>query len=153
MIRIQGQYSITIDDKGRMLLPSKLRRQIPGDTLVLTKGIQRCLWLFLPSGWDRLSEEIMSKTSIFALAIQNVQRRIVAPAETITIDKAGRIKLSLSLMRAMGISKACYLLGMGEQLEIWDEATLDHYELKNAGEVENIWEDFGGTDDSPGEGT
>ncbi len=145
---LQGQYSVIIDDKGRMLLPAKLRQQIPGETLILTKGIQKCLWLFLPGKWKKISQEILSQASVFSLRNQDVMRRIVAPAEEISIDKTGRVKLSLSLMRAIGISKACYVMGMDEQLEIWDETALNQYELDKAGEVEQVWEDFGIMDET-----
>ena len=145
IIGIWGQFNITIDEKGRMLLPSKIRGKIPGDSLILTKGTERCLWLYLPEEWERVSEQLVNGSSVFSLDTQDVLRRFIAPAEEITVDKAGRVKLSPSLMKSMGLSRDCYLLGMGERLEIWDEAAYERFEEERSAEVKQTWEGLGGS--------
>ena len=140
---LQGEHSVVLDDKGRMLLPAKIRKQISSDKLTLTKGIEKCLWLFLPEEWERTKEKIAGKESIFDVDFQAVRRRIIAPAEDVVIDRSGRVKLSLSLMKAMKISKICRLIGMGTRLEIWDEAIYFDYDASNADEVKKAWKGFG----------
>ncbi len=140
---LQGEHSVVLDDKGRMLLPAKIRKQISSDVLILTKGIEKCLWLFFPEEWKRIKEKIAGQESIFDVDSQAVRRRFIAPAEEVMIDRSGRVKLSLSLMKAMEISKICRLIGMGTRLEIWDEAIYLDYDASNADEVKKAWKGFG----------
>ena len=142
---IWGQFNITVDDKGRISLPSKIRGKIESDTLILTKGIERCLWIYMPEEWERVSSQIIGGSSEFSLDTQNALRRFIAPAEEVSVDKAGRIKLPASLMKSMDISRDCYLLGMGERLEIWDETVYESFEEAKSAEVKETWEGFGGS--------
>ena len=140
---IWGQFGITVDDKGRFLLPARIRKQVEGDVLILTKGAERCLWLFLPEEWARVSETLVANASIYKLSTQDVLRRFIAPAEEVPIDKAGRIKLSPSLMKSVGLTRECLLLGMGERLELWDEGSYEHYEAERSTLVKDTWEGLG----------
>lgn len=142
---IWGQFNITIDEKGRMSLPSRIRGKIDGDVLILTKGAEKCLWLYLPEEWDRVSEQLISGASVFSLNTQDVLRRFIAPAEEVSVDKAGRVKLSPSLMKSVGLGRDCYLLGMGERLEIWDETVYERFEEERSAEVKETWEGLGGS--------
>ena len=146
LIGIWGQFNVTIDDKGRMSLPAKIRGKIQGDTLILTKGAEKCLWLYLPEEWDRVSKQLIGGSSVFTLNTQDVLRRFIAPAEEVTLDKAGRVKLSPSLMKSMDLNRDCYLLGMGERLEIWDETVYERFEEERSAEVKQTWEGLGGTE-------
>jgi MraZ protein len=146
LIGIWGQFNVTIDDKGRMSLPAKIRGKIQGDTLILTKGAEKCLWLYLPEEWDRVSKQLIGGSSVFTLNTQDVLRRFIAPAEELTLDKAGRVKLSPSLMKSMDLNRDCYLLGMGERLEIWDETVYERFEEERSAEVKLTWEGLGGSE-------
>ncbi len=146
LIGIWGQFNVTIDDKGRMSLPAKIRGKIQGDTLILTKGAEKCLWLYLPEEWDRVSRQLIGGSSVFTLNTQDVLRRFIAPAEEVTLDKAGRVKLSPSLMKSMDLNRDCYLLGMGERLEIWDETVYERFEEERSAEVKQTWEGLGGSE-------
>jgi len=141
-----GQFNVTIDDKGRMSLPAKLRSKITDNKLILTKGAEKCLWLYLPEEWGRVSSQLIEGSSVFSLKTQDVLRRFIAPAEEVFLDTSGRVKLSLSLMKSMGLSRDCYLLGMGERLEIWDESSYDRFEEERTTEVKTTWEGLGGTE-------
>jgi MraZ protein len=146
---IWGQFNVTLDEKGRLSLPAKIRGKIEGEDLVMTKGAERCLWLYLPEQWETVSAQLVSGSSIYKLSTQDVLRRFIAPAEGVVIDKAGRIKLSPSLMKSVGITRDCYLLGMGERLEVWDEPTYERFEEERAAEVKGTWEGLGGPGAAP----
>ncbi len=146
LIGIWGQFNVTIDDKGRMSLPAKIRGKIQDDTLILTKGAEKCLWLYLPEEWDQVSKQLIGGSSVFTLNTQDVLRRFIAPAEEVTLDKAGRVKLSPSLMKSMDLNRDCYLLGMGERLEIWDETVYERFEEERSAEVKQTWEGLGGSE-------
>lgn len=139
---IWGQFNVTIDEKGRLSLPAKIRGRIRGDRLILTKGTEKCLWLYLPDRWEMVSSQLVDAASVFSLSTQDILRRFVAPAEELIVDKAGRVKISPSLMKSMELKRDCYLLGMGERLEIWDEAIYDRFEEEHSTEIKRSWENF-----------
>jgi len=139
-----GQFSSTIDEKGRLMLPLKLRNKLDGSSLVMTKGAEKCLWLYHPVEWEKVVNQLMGNSSIFNLSSQDVLRRFVAPAEEIEIDKSGRIKLSPSLMKSVSLERQCYVVGMGARIEIWDEGIYDSFEESKAEEVKDTWEGLGG---------
>lgn len=139
---IWGQFNVTIDEKGRLSLPAKIRGRVGGDRLILTKGTEKCLWLYLPDKWAMVSSQLVDSASVFSLSAQDILRRFVAPAEEVAVDRIGRVKISPSLMKSMELKRDCYLLGMGERLEIWDEAVYERFEEERSTEIKQIWENF-----------
>ena len=144
---IRGQYSTTLDEKGRMMLPSKLRSQVPLESLILTKSVDRCLWLFPVDHWEKLVEGLREKKSLFSDQYQMIYRRLIAPAEEIFIDKSGRIKLLPSLMKSVGLARDCSLIGMDDHIEIWDERIYEEYEESCAASVKEGWSNLSGLGD------
>ena len=84
------EYRYSLDDKGRLMIPSKLREQITANLLILTRGAERCLWLFPQEKWKHFSENLMASTSMYERKGRLVRRWIIAPAQEIEIDKSGR---------------------------------------------------------------
>lgn len=123
-----GQFNGTIDEKGRLMLPQKLREMIPGENLVLTKGSEKCLCLYESGRFEEVIQRMLSSDTLNQVDRDDILRRIVAPASEIQIDSTGRIKLPPSLMKQMGLVKGCYVLGMGTRIEIWDEAVFESLE-------------------------
>jgi MraZ protein len=117
---VTGEFRNTLDDKGRLSLPAKLRAGLPGNVLVVTQGVDRCLWLFTPERWHALSEQLFSSTSLFHQQARIIQRRIIAPAQEVEVDKAGRIAIPQSLREYAGLTRECVVLGITKRLEIWD---------------------------------
>ncbi len=120
---VTGEFKNTLDDKGRISLPAKLRAGLEGNVLVVTQGVDKCLWLFTPERWASLSEQLFATTSLFQQQSRIMQRRIIAPAQEVEIDKAGRIAIPQSLREYAGLSKDCVVLGITRRLEIWDVDT------------------------------
>ncbi|MBI9103259.1 MAG: division/cell wall cluster transcriptional repressor MraZ [Spirochaetales bacterium] len=124
---ISGEYKNSLDEKGRILIPSKIRNAIDGNVLILTRGVDQCLWLFPPEEWGRISSLVMDSTSIFKSKTRLLQRRIVAPAQECEIDKAGRINIPPSLRESAGLIRDAVILGIENYIEIWDEAAYNSY--------------------------
>lgn len=124
---LTGEYKNTIDEKGRIMIPSKIRSGIDGNFLVVTRGVEKCLWLFTPGEWSRISDSIMGSTSLFKSKTRLLQRRIVAPAQECEIDKAGRINIPPSLRTSAGLTKETIVLGVEKYMEIWDETEYNSY--------------------------
>ena len=136
---VRGQFNGTLDEKGRLMLPAKLRNQLPVDTLVLTKSVEPCLWLFPVERWNKLVDAITARNSLFKEQSQQIYRRLIAPAEEIGVDKSGRVKLLPSLMKSVSLNRDCYLIGMDDHVEIWDERKYEEYEEACAASVREGW--------------
>ena len=142
---ITGQYRNALDDKGRILIPSKLRSEVPGNTLVLTSGIDRCLWLFPPGEWKQLSDRLMEAASPFSRKARLLQRRIIAPAQEVELDKTGRVLIPPSLKETAGLKKECVLHGIKKYIEIWDVDEYAAYLDESEDEFQEAAEELGGS--------
>ncbi|MDR2900231.1 MAG: division/cell wall cluster transcriptional repressor MraZ [Treponema sp.] len=141
---LTGEFNNTLDDKGRVSLPSRLRSGLSGNILVLTQGVDQCLWLLPPEQWKELSRKLMESTSPFQARSRLVQRRIIAPAQEVEIDKAGRIAIPQSLREFAGLSKDCVILGIDKYIEIWDADQYRSYWDENKEEFKLAAEELGG---------
>ncbi len=119
---LTGEYKNSLDDKGRLLIPSKLRTELEGEQLVLTRGVESCLWLFPAEQWKSLADQITQSTSLFQKRARILKRRIIAPAQEVEIDKAGRITVPPTLREYADLSKDTVILGLENYIEIWNEA-------------------------------
>jgi MraZ protein len=124
---ITGESRNALDEKGRLLIPARLRSEIPGNIMIVTKGIDKCLWLFPPDEWKRISDDLMGSTSLFDPKARLIRRKIIAPAQEVEIDKAGRINISPTLREAAGLKKECIILAIENYIEIWDDSVYKSY--------------------------
>lgn len=123
-----GEFRAALDEKGRLLIPTKLRSEIAGDTVILTKGVDRCLWLFSNPKWEVFSKTVQESVGMFSQRDLMIQRRIIGSAMELDVDKAGRIGISSLLREHAGLSKDCVVVGIRNYLEIWDEAAYMAYQ-------------------------
>ena len=124
-----GTFRNTLDEKARLILPAKLREILPGSSVVLTQGLERCIWLFPAEQWEILVNKIMEKTSLFNENSRMIQRWFIAPAQEVEVDKAGRVSIPQSLRdyARMGEGKECVVAGVIKRLEIWDASEYEQY--------------------------
>jgi MraZ protein len=123
-----GEFRVVLDDKGRLLIPTKLRNEMIGDTIVLTKGIDKCLCLYTPLKWEVFSKAVQESLGVFNPRDLRIQRLIIGSAMELEIDKAGRIGISAILREHANLSKDCHVVGMRNFIEIWDEKTYMDYQ-------------------------
>ena len=140
---LNGEYINNLDDKGRILIPVKMRASIEGNSLVLTRGVDKCLWLFTLPEWQRVSQQIMSATSILQAGARMIQRRIIAPAHEVEIDKAGRIMITPALRAFAELKKECVILGIDNYIELWDEKVYQKYWEENEADFKSASEELG----------
>ena len=138
-----GEYKITLDEKGRIMLPSKVRSHIADGSLILTQRVDRCLWLFTIGEWDRVTANLMESTSLFQSRARLIQRRIIAPAQDVEIDKSGRITISPALREYSMLDKECVLLAINSYFEVWDESQYKSYWDDNEAEFQKAAEELG----------
>ena len=87
-----GEFHIALDDKGRLLMPTRIRNQLRGNSVVITRAIDRCLWVFPPDEWREFSAKLMSASSPFSRRGRFLQRRIFWPAHGVEFLKNRRPK-------------------------------------------------------------
>ena len=140
---LSGEFVNNIDEKGRIMIPVKLRAAIDGDSLILTRGVDQCLWLFPVSEWQKVSQQIMSATSILQARARMIQRRIIAPAQETEIDRSGRINIAPVLRSFAQLKKECVILGINNYIEIWDEEVYQKYWEENEADFQKAGEELG----------
>ena len=94
---LTGEYNNTIDEKGRLSFPSKLRTVVNQNVLIVTKGSERCLWLFTTEEWESFQTKLMSNASMMKAKDRQIFRHFVAPAQEVEFDKNGRLSIPQSL--------------------------------------------------------
>jgi len=115
-----GDFACALDDKGRIILPAKVRGELPLNQLVVTKSVEPCLWLFTMEEWERVASDIMSRSSLWDEESRYLVRWVVSPAQTIEIDRTGRIVIPQTLREYAGLAKDARLLWMVSSMELWD---------------------------------
>lgn len=136
---LTGEYKNMIDEKGRLLIPAKLRASIDGNVLMITRGVEKCLWLFLPEEWEVITSRIMGGAgAMFDARTRLLQRRIIAPAQECEIDKAGRIHIPPTLRESTGmeLKNEAVILGINNYLELWSVSGYEEYLVRSEEEFE-----------------
>ena len=113
-----GQFYHSIDDKGRLFIPAKIREDLEF-TFIITKGLDGCLYGYSLSEWRILEEKIRSLPSAKS---RDIQRFLFASAISVTADKQGRVVIPSALREFAGLEKDVAVLGVGSRIEIWDKA-------------------------------
>ena len=114
-----GEYSHSIDAKGRLIVPSKFREQL-GNEFVVTKGLDGCLYVYSNEEWQRIEENLREKPLTSKDARMFV-RFFFAGAANCEVDKQGRILLPANLREYAGIDKDVVSLGVYSRVEIWSK--------------------------------
>lgn len=112
-----GQYNLTLDERGRITIPSKFRDSILGD-FVLTKGLDNCVFLYPKNEWERIT----SKLKELPLSNKNARaflRNFYSGAVTSSIDKQGRVLLPQNLRDHAEMEKELVIIGLDTRAEIW----------------------------------
>lgn len=124
----RGIHQVSVDAKGRMSLPSRLRdefAQYDDDTVVVTiDPATRCLLMYPISEWEVIQQKL-DKLPSFQTQARRLQRLLVGHATDLDIDKAGRVLLPAPLREFAHLNKKITLLGQGKKVEIWSQEEWD----------------------------
>ncbi|MCL1595514.1 MAG: division/cell wall cluster transcriptional repressor MraZ [Actinomycetia bacterium] len=116
-----GEFSHSLDEKGRVVMPSKFRMGLE-DGCVVTKGQERCLYVFPLDRWENESERVLRLPRTDRRA-RNYARAFFASAIDQTLDKAGRCQIPEALRVYANLGKDVTVVGVADRVEIWDTAT------------------------------
>ena len=139
-----GEYSYTIDDKGRIITPPKYRAQL-ADGVVVTKGLENCLFMYPKKEWETIAAKVSSMPTTDKSA-RDYGRMMLAGAMEIVPDKAGRIVLPQYLRDFASLKKNIVAAGLYNRIEIWNEEAWKKYEAnieKNSSDIADKLREFG----------
>lgn len=114
-----GEYRHTFDAKNRISLPSKFRKEL-GGSVVVTRGLDRCLFVYPRAAWKKEAEKL-ARHSTGNAAGRGLSRLMLAGASEADVDSAGRILVPDYLKNFAGLSVKTVVAGVSERVELWDE--------------------------------
>jgi len=136
-----GEYKHNLDEKGRLAVPAKFRSDL-GGTIIITRGLDHCLFVFTKEEWQTLANKIMalpltqSNSRAFA-------RLMLSGAVEAQIDSQGRVLIPDYLRSYAGLNKAAILAGVYSRVEIWDEEKWGSYKMQTEANSDEIAERLG----------
>jgi MraZ protein len=120
-----GTHTPRLDDKGRLALPAKFRTELEGG-LVITKGQERCLFVFPMAEFTRITE-LLRSAPVTQRSVRDFSRVFFASASHEVPDGQGRITVPGQLREYAGLSKDCVVIGANSRVEVWDAAAWQNY--------------------------
>ena len=139
-----GEYSYSIDAKGRVNIPAKFRQVLSKDnnnTFVITRGQDTCIWVYPLTVWQQIETELKQLSALSAIN-RTFIRNTVRHASFTTYDKQGRILLTPSLIDYAGLSKHVLIIGMVNKIELWNPETLIKVDQENMKIEQHSYDDL-----------
>jgi MraZ protein len=120
-----GTHTPRLDDKGRLALPAKFRTELEGG-LVITKGQERCLFVFPMAEFSRITD-LLRSAPVTQRSVRDYSRVFFASASHEVPDGQGRITVPSQLREYAGLSKDCVVIGANSRVEVWDAEAWQSY--------------------------
>lgn len=140
MSMLMGEYHHNIDEKGRLIIPSKFRNDL-GEKFIITRGLDKCLFVYSEEEWNKLIAKL--KTLPFTNKdARNFTRFFLSGATVCEFDRQGRINISSSLVSYANLTKECVIIGANDRLEIWSEELWDNFIESNEDNLSDIAENL-----------
>ena len=133
-----GEYKHTIDNKKRLAIPAKFRKDL-GEKAVITKGFESCLVIYMLDEWQKHAQKLESLPTGQADA-RNLARMILSGASDVELDKLGRILIPDYLKNYASLKKNVTLLGLSNKIEIWDTEKWEEHRKKTESSAGDIAE-------------
>lgn len=135
-----GQFHHNLDEKNRLVIPTKYRLEL-GESFIITKGLEKCLYVYSNKEWEKL----VSKLSTLPFNKKDTRgylRFFFSGASDIGLDKSGRVSICEPLINYAGLKGKCVVIGVNDHLEIWDEDAFNSYLDDNASSLADIAENL-----------
>ncbi len=143
-IMFMGEYQHNIDQKGRLIVPSKFRDNL-GESFVITRGLDQCLFGYPMNEW-RILEDKLKTLPLTKKDARAFTRFFFSGASECEIDKQGRINLPTSLVSYASLEKECVVLGVSNRIEIWSKPVWEDYFTNSEDSFAEIAENMIGFD-------
>lgn len=136
-----GEFTHTLDDKNRMSLPVKFRKEM-GKSVVVAPGLDKCLSIFTTKEWEKISSKL-SDSSMLATDNRSFSRFMFGQAVDVDVDANGRILIPENLKVRSGLSTKVIVIGVQNRAEIWNEKAWNEYKKVVDGQADALAEKLG----------
>lgn len=119
-----GEYHHSIDEKGRIIIPSKIRMDL-GDNFIVTRGLDNCLFIYPKDEWNEIINKYKSLPN--TKDARNFMRFFLSGATICEFDKQGRINIPTPLVNYADLKKDCVIIGVNERIEIWSKERWEQF--------------------------
>ncbi len=130
-----GEFEYRVDDKGRVPVPPKFRRELK-EGVILTPGPEKCILLYTPAEWKKLADALTTG-AIARSKVRRLNRAIFATAFNLSLDGQGRIALPIPLREYAGIEDEVIIAGANTYLELWNK---EQWEEERTISQEQAWQ-------------
>lgn len=119
-----GEYHHTIDEKGRLTIPSKVRYEL-GEQFIITRGLDECLFIYKEDEWNKIIEKYKELPN--TKASRNFMRVFLSGASLCSLDKLGRANVPNVLVKYASLLKDCVVIGVNDRLEVWSKTNWEKF--------------------------
>lgn len=136
IIMLMGEFHHSIDEKGRIIIPAKLREEL-GENIIVTRGLEDCLFIYSENEWSK----VVSKLGTLPFTKKDARsfnRMFLSGATNALFDKQGRVKISIPLINYAELKKECVIVGVGDRLEVWAKDKWNTFVDKSKEELSDL---------------
>jgi MraZ protein len=134
-----GEFDHSIDDKNRLAIPAKFRQAF-GDGIVVTRGLDGCLYAFTRADWQQLVDGRLAQIDTLSREGRLIMRHFFSAAAEAELDRQGRVALPAALIASAGLGKDVTVAGVYDHLEIWSREAWHRHLEEVEGSAEHVAE-------------
>ncbi len=138
-----GEYTHTIDDKNRVSLPAKFR-DFMGKKIVITPGLDHCLFIFTRKEWDKIAGKLSENSSMLSSDMRSFSRYMFGGASEVEVDNIGRILVPDFLRGRSNLKSKVVLIGVQNRIEVWNEKYWSDYKKQVEKQADGLAEKLSG---------
>ena len=128
MVCFVDEYERQLDERGRFILPSKLRDEIKNTVYITQSTSEKCLHLYTEEEWEKVAQKVNQLPTATDRNAAAFVRLFFGKATAVAVDKQGRVPISKRLLEFAGLTKDVVLVGANTRLEIWDAKKWNDYQ-------------------------
>lgn len=140
IIMFMGEFHHNIDEKGRIIVPAKLRNEL-GEKFIIARGLEKCLYIYSENEW----QNIVSKLKTLPFTKKDARtfiRSFFSGATECEFDRQGRINIASPLVSYADLKKSCIIVGANDRIEIWSQPNWEQFLQESSNQIENIAENL-----------
>jgi MraZ protein len=142
-----GEYIHTIDEKNRISLPAKFRKEM-GKVVIITPGLDKCLFIFTTKEWEKVSHKLsdsVTDLSFLKADQRSFNRNMFGQAVDVEVDSIGRILIPENLKEKIKVKGSAALIGMQDRVEVWNDKVWSQASALASKQAEQLAEKLGNT--------
>lgn len=130
-----GEFHHTVDNKGRLIIPSRVREDL-GDQFIVTRGLEKCLFIYPRDEWNNIIQKYKQLPD--TKDRRYFMRIFLSGATICELDKQGRINIPIPLLEYASLEKDCIIIGVDDRLEVWSKERWDSFITENEENLSDI---------------